>query len=328
MNYRHTYMCIVMHAKSEMLLGLRPKNQKDKKNFPNQYFELHHVLPRSLFPNWIRKCNIVALTPREHFFCHQLLIKIYPSPQMYCALWSFSRNGQLKSSSYQYEELRKIIAENCSKRFKNKPSATLGMHWYTNGKIDILEKDCPEGFKPGLTFGAGTLQKWWTNGKENVKSEVCPNGFWEGLTRFENNYKWFTNGVKTVFSLTCPEGFQEGMGEKGPKGKFWVTNGTENKLISEKIPKGFKKGFSRSGKPKPIWNNGYYSIRADQCPEGFKKGSIKRKNLRFKCVETGVTKGVDFWEKKGFRFRGLILRCQDGKSYHGFHFVYDKAFVE
>lgn len=328
MNYRHIYMRIISHVKSEMSLGLRPVNQRDKKNFSNQYFEFHHVLPRSLFPNWIRrKYNIVALTAREHFFCHQLLIKIYPSPQMYCALWSFNKKGQLKSSSYQYEKLRKIIAENCSKRFKNRSGATLGMHWYTNGKIDILEKTCPKGFKPGLTFGAGTLQKWWTNGKENVKSETCPEGFWRGMTKFGNNYKWFTNGTKTVFSLKCPDGFQEGMGEKGSKGKFWVTNGVENKLVSEKIPKGFKKGFTRK-KLKPIWNNGYYSIRADQCPEGFQKGALKRKNLRFKCIETGVTNGIDFWEKKGFRFRGLILRCQDGKSYHGFHFVYDKAFVE
>ena len=77
MNYRHVYMLIIEHAKSEMSNGLRPKNQLDKKNF-NDYFELHHVLPKSKFPNWgKRQLNIVALTLREHYFCHLLLTKIY-----------------------------------------------------------------------------------------------------------------------------------------------------------------------------------------------------------------------------------------------------------
>lgn len=51
MNYKHVYMRIISHAKQEMNSGLRPKNQLDKKNFPNQYFELHHILPKSIFPN-------------------------------------------------------------------------------------------------------------------------------------------------------------------------------------------------------------------------------------------------------------------------------------
>lgn len=92
MNHRHVYMCIIAHAKSEMKLGLRPKNQLDKKNFPNQYFEFHHILPRSLFPLWIkRESNIVALTAREHFFCHQLLCKIYNCYEMTTALFFMSK---------------------------------------------------------------------------------------------------------------------------------------------------------------------------------------------------------------------------------------------
>lgn len=68
MNYKLVYMRIVSHAKKEMNLGLRPRNSWEKKEFPNQYFEFHHILPKSLFPNWIkRKSNIVALTAREHF---------------------------------------------------------------------------------------------------------------------------------------------------------------------------------------------------------------------------------------------------------------------
>lgn len=89
-------MQIISAAKNQVKLGLRPKTKYyQMKDFPNQTFEFHHILPRSLFPNWIaRKSNIVALTPREHFFCHQLLTKIYP-----CS----------KISSKMYEERRKAI---------------------------------------------------------------------------------------------------------------------------------------------------------------------------------------------------------------------------
>ena len=80
MNYRKVYMRIISHAKSEQLQGLRKKGN-------GNYYEAHHILPRSLFPNWIkRKSNIVLLTAREHFFCHQLLTKIFPSKQIAYAL--------------------------------------------------------------------------------------------------------------------------------------------------------------------------------------------------------------------------------------------------
>ena len=108
MNYRHIYMQIISAAKNQQKLGLRPKNKNDlKKNFSNQYFEFHHILPKSLFPNWIkRKSNIVSLTAREHFFCHQLLTKIYPSFEMQNAMWFLCICGKYKMSSRFYEKLK------------------------------------------------------------------------------------------------------------------------------------------------------------------------------------------------------------------------------
>ena len=81
-------MQIVSAAKNQQKLGLRPKTKYDRKNFKDSYFEFHHILPKSIFPNWsTRDSNIVPLTAREHFFCHQLLTKIYPSSEMFYALW-------------------------------------------------------------------------------------------------------------------------------------------------------------------------------------------------------------------------------------------------
>lgn len=103
MNYRHVYMLIIEHAKSEMEKGLRPKTKLEKsKAFKGMPFEFHHILPKSIFPKWFkRRTNIVALTSREHFFCHQLLVKIYPCWQMWCSLKFFKKHF---SSSKDYEK--------------------------------------------------------------------------------------------------------------------------------------------------------------------------------------------------------------------------------
>ncbi len=41
-------------------------------------YERHHILPKSLGGN-NKKDNLVYITSREHFICHWLLIKIYPT---------------------------------------------------------------------------------------------------------------------------------------------------------------------------------------------------------------------------------------------------------
>lgn len=113
MNYRHVYMLIIEHAKSEMKNGLRPKTKYQKGSFPEQYFEFHHILPKSIYPNWAkRKSNLVCLTAREHFFCHKLLTKIYsqgePFARMAYALLKFYSipHANYKITSREYEKIR------------------------------------------------------------------------------------------------------------------------------------------------------------------------------------------------------------------------------
>lgn len=102
MNYRHIYYVIISHAKSEQKLGLRKKGN-------GEYYERHHILPKSLFPLWVnRKSNLVLLTAREHFFCHQLLTKIYPCKQMYFAVYilvNTSKNN-LRITSREYSRIK------------------------------------------------------------------------------------------------------------------------------------------------------------------------------------------------------------------------------
>lgn len=120
MNYRRVYMRIISHAKSEQLQGLRKKGN-------GNYYEAHHILSRSLFSNWIkRKSNIVLLTAREHFFCHQLLTKIFPHTKMWRALAAFqrkSKNQERILTPHQYA----ICKEANSKAQKGKKAWNKGI---------------------------------------------------------------------------------------------------------------------------------------------------------------------------------------------------------
>lgn len=76
--------------------------------------ERHHIKPRSLFPELAKsKDNIVKLTYREHYICHWLLTKIYPSKEMTNAFWLFHSLNKHKDyfNSHAYEESRSLWAK-------------------------------------------------------------------------------------------------------------------------------------------------------------------------------------------------------------------------
>ena len=117
MNYRHIYTIIIKKAINEINNGIRYKGN-------GQYYELHHILPKSLFPLWKnRKSNKVLLTAREHFFCHQLLTKIYPSSSMTYALIKFYNlpNSNYKyTNSKEYERLKIALSKYMSQKNKGR----------------------------------------------------------------------------------------------------------------------------------------------------------------------------------------------------------------
>lgn len=201
-NYRKVYMQIISHAKSEVEKGLRPRNKYfQSKYFQNQYFEFHHIFPKSIFPNWIkRKSNIVPLTAREHYFCHQLLTKIYLCPEMFLALRYMNQNHKHSSNLYEKEKLQILEAcrlagikasknydhqARCKKmwetRRKNKTDKGYGgwkLSEDTKRKISLARK----GKEP---TGGKQIQKgenWFTNGVVNIHAFECPTGFRKGKT--------------------------------------------------------------------------------------------------------------------------------------------------
>ena len=71
MDYQRIYNQIISRAVDENNLRLSRKDS-------GEYFELHHVIPKCMGGSDIQS-NIAVLTAREHFLCHWLLCRIYPS---------------------------------------------------------------------------------------------------------------------------------------------------------------------------------------------------------------------------------------------------------
>jgi hypothetical protein len=104
--YSKIYFSIIRNAQDRVTVG---------------YIERHHIIPRCL-GGLDDSSNIVALTAREHFICHLLLIKMVDGSlkhKMVFAAWQQSRPSKHKSfkiTGRTYEMLRRQLSESMTGR--------------------------------------------------------------------------------------------------------------------------------------------------------------------------------------------------------------------
>ena len=73
MDYKKIYESLISNAKERETI--------------DGYYEIHHIIPKSVGGSNTDD-NLVKLTLREHYFAHELLVKVYPeSEELSCALW-------------------------------------------------------------------------------------------------------------------------------------------------------------------------------------------------------------------------------------------------
>jgi hypothetical protein len=123
---------------NEALLAKRRRYPRDDPRYT--YYEQHHILPKSLYPQYTKdKANLVLLTAEEHFECHRLLVEIFPTPEMIFAYLLMSRHGNLSSEDFAVLKQKYAIA--ISNKLKGVP------------KTDKHRKHISES-RLGLSYGA------------------------------------------------------------------------------------------------------------------------------------------------------------------------------
>jgi len=105
MNNLQLYTKIIQNAKNQ--------NRIKSKNF---YFELHHIIPKCLGGTNEKK-NVVLLTPKEHYICHKLLTRIYPSNSkimfaLQMMIYTHKDLRKLKLSSRDYTCIKELRYKN------------------------------------------------------------------------------------------------------------------------------------------------------------------------------------------------------------------------
>lgn len=149
MNYAEVYNNIINRARNRRLEG---------------YVELHHIIPRCL-GGTDDTVNLVPLTAKEHFVCHQLLVKIHPdNRKLVFAVSAMSRLQKSKRPNCrEYKWLRDKLSRvkttgahilcMCGKEVWKTPHMIKGGN---TGKY--CSKECAYKFRPPVKIKTGSTK--------------------------------------------------------------------------------------------------------------------------------------------------------------------------
>lgn len=193
-------------------------------------FERHHILPKSLFPEYEKcKSNIVKLTYREHYVAHHLLFNIYKKAddkigmhKMANAWMRMCINTDGKHVSQHEFEKARLAAVNANKNFR---------HSEASKKLISIHNANRGGLSDEHKAKIGEANK----GKKHSKTQN------EEHSKYMKEY-YKTHDVWNKCIRISDESKKKN--SEAHLGKMIINNGIINKSIFkwEQIPDGFKKG--------------------------------------------------------------------------------------
>ena len=193
----------------------------------------------------------MCLTAREHYFCHELLIKIYPSNQMFFAIFAFINRPNTDLKNYkitmrQYEKLKKIESE-------IKSISQKGRITYNN-----LSEEQKNAIKESASI---RFKTFWENLSEEERNRL-------NTIRIESlKQSWAIHHNERV------DKFHKYMLTEEYKISREKYKNTMNSKSKEEIKEiNDKKGKATLGKK--WFNNGEIQVLRYECPEGFTPGRL------------------------------------------------------
>lgn len=224
---------------------------------PAGYYEKHHILPRSLFPNETKNPdNIIKITARQHFIAHMILSYVYGGPMssaFYLMAYGKKHYAQYRKrlTARQHERMRIIFAEYIK--------TTRDFSGENNPMYGKRGEDCPF---YGIKRTQKTIEKM-KRARENVPHITCPHcgksGHPSGMKRwhFENCGK-----SKQIWSgKSNPNGKKIGIYDKNHKLLYLCIGNFASTCKKHNLPKvALHRSYLNDGKP--IFSLPYLQERA------------------------------------------------------------------
>lgn len=145
------------------------------------YYESHHILPKSIFPEFVNeKWNQVLLTAKEHFICHRLLKKFtksIPHQKMSLAVWKMCcvNTDKMNITSRTYNEMKKGMMKGKNNPFYGKK--------HSQESIDRMRKT-----KLGKLLSQEHKDKIGKGGRGKVRSDESKKRYSESKSGEKNPY--------------------------------------------------------------------------------------------------------------------------------------------
>jgi len=144
--------------------------------------EQHHIVPKSLGGSNAHS-NLVFLTPREHFICHQLLFRFTIGKAHQKMATAMVLMGGRHFPSRLYEAARKIHAAHISsvkKGSKHTEKTKRHLSEIRKGKSATwnIGRKIPEEQKVEMTKARQGLV-WWNDGKVSKTAKIAPGLEWK-----------------------------------------------------------------------------------------------------------------------------------------------------
>lgn len=230
--YNKLYFKIIEKAISES----RKRLKKCDKNYV--YYELHHILPRSIYPEFINLTknpwNGVLLTAREHFICHKLLCRMFSDrknkAKMYHAVVRCmhikTRETIHTSREYEYYSIK---ASKEHSIFVKGNKYSLGKKWCTNIETGISKQ-----------FDKDKIPEGWVLGRNSFRKE---NNSVSGTSWYHNPLTRETGMFKPTDKI--PDGWVKGrlLNNKGKKFYYDPITMKSKRFYPGEEPSGWTPGF-------------------------------------------------------------------------------------
>ena len=131
------YCNLITFAISENRVKLSDNN----KNYI--YYEQHHILPKSLYPDFKdNEENIVLLTAREHYLAHKYLVQMFPNSPLVFAFWRLSTDNRGRTiTAEEYEYAKKLVSAQSSKLNKGRKCSRATRDKLRNARLGYKHSD-------------------------------------------------------------------------------------------------------------------------------------------------------------------------------------------